>query len=141
MQICILAKWYLLEYYHFYKISFELFKVSLIQRFVISVDQYYVGDGCTSSGTSVPGLFQSKYFTANVRCCSEDGSTCDTKGGHTCPNDAVPFDDAVSECEDHGMRLCTKDELLSDVCCGSGGSCDSYAIWTSTTLMGMKMLI
>ena len=109
--------------------------------FCISVDQYYVGDGCTTSGTSVTGLFQSKYSTANVRCCSEDGSSCDTEGGHTCPDDAICFDDAVSQCESFGKRLCTKEELLSEICCGTGGSCDSYAVWTSTLYEGMKIII
>merc|ERR1712228_281993 len=30
------------------------------------------------------------------------------------------------------MRVCTKDELLSEVCCGSGGDCDNHPVWTST---------
>jgi len=40
--------------------------------------------------------------------------------------------DAEAECLDRGKRLCTMDELLSDMCCGAGGGCDSELVWTST---------
>ena len=30
------------------------------------------------------------------------------------------------------MRLCNRDELLTDICCGTGGNCDNHLIWTST---------
>ena len=40
--------------------------------------------------------------------------------------------DAEAECVELGMRLCTKDELLSNMCCGTGGQCDSKLVWTST---------
>ena len=43
------------------------------------------------------------------------------------------YSDAEETCANNGMRLCTKDELLSDICCGTGGSCDNYLIWTSTS--------
>ena len=39
---------------------------------------------------------------------------------------------AEDECTAIGKRLCTKDELLTEVCCGAGGGCDSEAVWTST---------
>ena len=42
------------------------------------------------------------------------------------------YSDAEETCANNGMRLCTKDELLTDICCGTGGSCDNYLIWTST---------
>ena len=56
----------------------------------------------------------------------------------------MTFDDAVAMCEGNNGRLCTKEELLSDICCGTGGSCDSYAVWTSTfwtEYSGMKMMM
>ena len=59
------------------------------------------------------------------------GSTCVTKGA--CPTDATTYDYAVSECTQTGHRLCTKDELLSDVCCRTGGDCDNFPVWTSTS--------
>ena len=30
------------------------------------------------------------------------------------------------------MRVCTKDELLSEICCNTGGNCDNHPVWTST---------
>jgi len=34
------------------------------------------------------------------------------------------------------MRLCTKDELFTEICCGTGGQCDNYQVWTSTLKPG-----
>ena len=44
----------------------------------------------------------------------------------------MSFDDAAYKCQEMGLRLCTKDELQRDVCCGTGGGCDNYLMWTST---------
>ena len=40
------------------------------------------------------------------------------------------------KCREIGMRLCTKEELHNRICCGSGGDCDDYAVWTSTKATG-----
>ena len=81
------------------------------------------------------GSFQPKdSYNAFIRCCSEDGTECTTiTDDCTESMYATTYDDATSQCESQGLRLCTKTELLTDVCCGTGGSCDSYAIWTSTS--------
>ena len=81
------------------------------------------------------GSFQSKdSYNAFIRCCSVDGTECTTVTANCKePTYATTYDDAVSQCESQGLRLCTKNELLTDVCCGTGGGCDSYAIWTSTS--------
>ena len=101
--------------------------------FCVSVDEYYVDEGCRrDAADDVVPAFQSKYSTAGVRCCSDDGTSCDTPSGFLCPRDDVTFDDAVALCEDNNGRLCSKEELLSDICCGTGGSCDNFAVWTST---------
>ena len=52
----------------------------------------------------------------------------------------MSFDNAALKCQEMGLRLCTKDELLGGVCCGTGGSCDSYLIWTSTSESGSYSL-
>ena len=49
----------------------------------------------------------------------------------------MSFDDARNKCEEIGFRLCTKHELLSELCCGKGGGCDHYLVWTSTLETGM----
>ena len=64
-----------------------------------------------------------------------DGSTCATPGScETAANDriVVSYADATSECSAIGNRLCTKDELNTGVCCGTGGQCDQALVWTST---------
>merc|ERR1712038_2230250 len=101
--------------------------------------EYYVDDGCHSEKRTpddVVGFYQSESSTAFVRCCSIDaaGSTdCETVSNCNDSRDLVTFADAETECAAKGMRLCTMDELLSDICCGTGGNCDSLAVWTSTS--------
>ena len=102
---------------------------------VPSKANYYVDDGCHSENhrpDDISGFYQSESSTAYVRCCSSDGSSCKTMS--QCYNSTylVTYAKAKDECEANGMRLCTMDELLSDVCCGTGGRCDNYRIWTST---------
>ena len=94
--------------------------------------------GCQTdhqSKVNVAGSYKPKSFKANVRCCSREGDKCYTLGN--CPEDAFGFDDARTKCESAGYRLCTKDELLSNVCCDTGGDCDIYAVWTSTSITGI----
>ena len=96
--------------------------------------KYYVDDGCHSEkdGTpdNFPGSFMPKSFQAGVRCCDSDTKTCMTP--LYCPYNDTSFDEAASRCASLGLRLCTKDELLSDICCETGGECDNYLVWTST---------
>ena len=104
---------------------------------------YYVDDGCHSEGSTgqddVIGYYEDESsVAAYVRCCSDDGTLCDTVSNCRQTSDLVAYADAELECWTNGMRLCTMDELLSDICCGTGGSCDSAAVWTST-LYGMKI--
>jgi len=47
----------------------------------------------------------------------------------------VTYDEAAKLCSDEGLRLCTKEELKSDICCKTGGGCHSSAVWTSTWAM------
>ena len=98
-------------------------------------DKYYVDDGCQSEAETPPiddfsGSFQSKSFNAGVRCCTMDGKTCDTEG--QCATNSVTFDDAIVQCANRDDRLCTKNELLTGICCNTGGSCNDYPVWTST---------
>ena len=120
--------------------------ISLVGVFIIagsvlgedsSGNLYYVDDGCHSEGYTgqddVTGYYESKSsVAAYVRCCSDDATSCTTVSDCQKTVDVVNYDDAVAECTSIGMRLCTKDELLTEVCCGTGGQCDSAAVWTST---------
>ena len=82
------------------------------------------------------GSYQPNSFQAGVRCC--DGNTCRTEGN--CPGVAT-HSEAVDICSEigEGWKLCTKEELLSEMCCRTGGNCDSSAVWTSTPEQGMVL--
>ena len=100
-------------------------------------DMYWTEDGCSNGGTDgkTDGSWQPKSALINVRCCSYDGKTCSTPGD--CPDNKKSYDDAFEKCnKQFGQRLCTKEELNSGVCCGVGGGCDSYTVWTSTPRSG-----
>ena len=50
----------------------------------------------------------------------------------------MTYAEAADKCAAEGLReglryrLCNKNELLEDICCGTGGQCDDYGVWTST---------
>jgi len=118
--------------------------------------KYYVDDGCHDETQEkrdtddYAGVYQAANLKAGVRCCSNDGKTiiddnivngkinngkerfCTTLGSCNRRN-GVTLEEAVQQCTDAGYRLCTKEELMSDECCGTGGNCDSHLVWTSTT--------
>lgn len=69
---------------------------------------------------------------AAVRCCQHStGNLQCASSVINCPMGKT-YVEGKKICEDHGMRLCTKDELESNVCCGTGCNFDSWLIWTST---------
>ena len=99
-------------------------------------------DGCHSeSGVNddFVGSFKSKSFKSGVRCCSNDRKSCITD--ISCDKEYMSYDNAVSHCTAIGRRLCTKNELLSDICCRTGGFCDNYAVWTSTSELGILVYL
>ena len=104
-------------------------------NFLDEEPSYYVDDGCHSEDSNpddYTGFYQVKSSDAFVRCCSDDGTYCETISNCIDSDDLMSYRDAKVACGNNGMRLCTKDELLTDICCGTGGSCDNHLIWTST---------
>ena len=99
--------------------------------------RWYVDDGCHKERGKVKddfvGAFRNNSFNAGVRCCYGEMRYCRNVG--KCPGQYT-HDDAVKKCSEEGMRLCTKEELLSEVCCGMGGMCDNHPVWTSTLESG-----
>ena len=96
----------------------------------------WVDDGCSTEDDSIPddvvGAFQPiDSTTAGVRCCDSDGSTC-TPTFHCTQDTPLSYHEAVAYCDAEQRQLCTKDELDTGLCCATGGSCDSHAVWTST---------
>ena len=103
--------------------------------FLIEETFYYVDDGCQSEGSNpddYDAFYQSEFSSAYVRCCSDDGSSCTTISDCRDTSEMVNYADAETACSSNGLRLCTMDELLTDICCGTGGSSDSSLVWTST---------
>ena len=97
---------------------------------------YYVDDGCQSEGSTpddIVGFYQSGSSRAFVRCCSTDGLSCSTISDCSDSGDLATYAEAADKCAEKGKRLCYKNELLEDICCGTGGQCDSYGVWTSTS--------
>jgi hypothetical protein len=103
----------------------------------------YTVDGCTSDGDQDehPLTFiRDVDGTADVRCCSIDGTTCqsqDFEGGvdfltpnggtHTSCYFQVTYQEAMEVCHNAGKRICTTDEM--DTCCGTGCWHNHNAIW------------
>jgi len=76
---------------------------------------------------------------AGVRCCDHDANTCDSY----CPGVQIKtqrqsmelgfktYQEAVSACSSLGLRLCTRSELATNVCRGTGCYFDTTRVWTS----------
>jgi len=110
----------------------------------LKLSQHWVDDGCVKAsdfGDHEPDrdLYPSGLYDdddvgnagAGIRCCSLNGSSCTTDFTCTTEN-TITFTAAKAHCENKGLRLCTRTELWSGICCGTGGQCDQYNSWTST---------
>lgn len=115
--------------------------------------RFWLVDGCHSIGgdegaTHAPA----SYAVGYTQCCSGDPDpnkkTCKRKHAGVCfsYDDEFPSSgkasthyEATQKCTDAGMRLCTKEELLSDEaagCCGTGCGLNSGMAWSSTENVG-----
>ena len=71
---------------------------------------------------------------AAVRCCSLSGISCITPGGHNAEQygeclKTATFEEAEGKCASINMRLCTLEELESNLCCGTGCEFDMKLTW------------
>ena len=64
--------------------------------------------------------------TGAVRCCSFDGGSCKSE---TPDCSTLTFSEAQQKCVKFGMRLCSKQELSSNICCGTGCLFDEKLVW------------
>jgi hypothetical protein len=95
-------------------------------------------NGCTATNsTTTPGAAiepSCSSLRASVRCCSLDGTTCESKIGGSCMANAS-YTDAAAFCTSNGMRLCSQTELLRGTCCDDaelGCGFDNHRVWSST---------
>merc|ERR1712223_895991 len=71
---------------------------------------------------------------AAVRCCSVSGIDCITPGGIQSKHhgecwETATFEEAEKKCASIDMRLCTSDELKSNLCCRTGCGFDTKPTW------------
>lgn len=110
-------------------------------------------DGCERDGNNEHPLtaHEDETHTADVRCCSMDGSTCESQnleGGVDClrngnvHSEGCVFDKTLVEaheiCSASGMRLCAPDEV--DACCSTGCWHNHHAIWVAPRGHGILLL-
>eukprot|EP01060_Flectonema_neradi_P041568 TRINITY_DN990_c0_g1_i2.p1 TRINITY_DN990_c0_g1~~TRINITY_DN990_c0_g1_i2.p1 ORF type:complete len:849 (+),score=141.51 TRINITY_DN990_c0_g1_i2:2065-4611(+) len=69
---------------------------------------------------SAPQVYQ-PVSASGVVCSGPDSSNCRL----------VTYNEADEYCRGEGLRLCSLEELDSDICCGAEGCNDHSAIWTS----------
>ena len=65
--------------------------------------------------------------TGAVRCCSYDGGSCESRIPKC--NPLKTFSNAKQECSEFGMRLCSEEELASNICCYAGCGFDEELAW------------
>ena len=95
---------------------------------MILVKQGGLTSGCPSKANGIQKT-QDMISTAQigaVRCCSFDGGSCKSK---TPDCSRLTFSNANRECSQFGLRLCTKKELASNICCATGCNFDAELVW------------
>ena len=63
-----------------------------------------------------------------VRCCNKIGDDCVTPTPcllHT------TYEEAKEICHQHGLRLCTRAEMLNNICCQGGCGIDGKRTWVA----------
>jgi hypothetical protein len=109
----------------------------------------YTVDGCLTSNAEAgehPLTFvRDLGGTADVRCCSIDGDSCqsqDFEGGvdfltpnggtHTQCYFGVTYQEAMAVCHSAGKRICSNEEMQEGTCCNSGCWHNHHAIWVDS---------
>jgi len=90
-------------------------------------------DGCLNQNTEVDSAttYAGSDATASVRCCTMSGDSCDSDHLPGGCQSGKTYTEAVSICEANGERLCTHEEILDRLCCGSGCQFDGHQIWVA----------
>ena len=96
--------------------------------YLFSVTQGGLVSGCPSNPNAIKKTQDmiSTTQTGPVRCCSFDSRSCKSK---TPDCSTLTFSNAKTECSEFGMRLCTEEELASNICCTTGCNFDTELVW------------
>ena len=97
-----------------------------IIRYLFSVTNGGLASGCPNVNNQNSQDMISTTQTGAVRCCSFDGGSCESDIPEC---STLTFSNAKQECCEFGMRLCTEEELASNICCGTGCSFDTELVW------------
>ena len=106
----------------------QLFDCTSLSKYLFSVTIGGLASGCPSNPNGIQNFqdMTSTTQTGAVRCCSLDGGSCDSK---TPGCSTLTFSEAQQKCSEFGMRLCTEEELASNICCKSGCNFDLKLAW------------
>jgi len=123
-------------------------QILMPEPYTIDACPGYTVDGCIGSdierGEHPLTFIRDVDGIADVRCCSIDGDTCQSKefeGGETWTNPyngkqdhgcyfQVTYQEAMAVCHNAGMRICNNDEMQT--CCHTGCYHDTHAIWVDS---------
>ena len=95
---------------------------------LISGDKVWVGNKCKANEDNIRGQFEIPTLRYGIYCCPLSGNDCDPE--NMCPKKNGTYYEAAKECEERGLRLCTREEFQSSTCCVD--DCQSPGYWTST---------
>ena len=107
------------------KVSYQQVRLYII-RYLFSVTNGGLASGCPSVNNQNSQDMISTTQTGAVRCCSFDGGSCESEIPEC---STLTFSNAKLECSEFGMRLCTEEELASNICCGTGCEFDIELVW------------
>jgi hypothetical protein len=88
-------------------------------------EKAWVLDGCPKVGERKLDQEVDEFQIAPVRCCS-DSMSCHS---HEIGCMKQTYSDAKHTCANHGMRLCTYQEMKTNLCCGTGCNFDLELAW------------
>ena len=100
---------------------------------------FFAADACPKHAGDMPTTLEQASATYNVVCC--DSSMECSRIFNQCSdwkNTKLSQRDAAQACEQlgPGHRLCTQEELDTEVCCNKGCGADHIKVWTSDSHTG-----
>ena len=106
-----------------------MFDCTSLSKYLFSVTHGGLASGCPQNSNGWQNYqedMSSTTQTGAVRCCSYDGGSCESE---TIGCFTLTFSEAQQKCSEFGMRLCTEEELFTNICCSSGCSFDYELVW------------